>query len=50
MYRPTTSTLYQPLLFCAEGFNEIEDVVGRFFAEVDDELVARLLDDASAPA
>jgi phenylalanine-4-hydroxylase len=25
---------YQALLFCAEGFNETEDVVGAFFAEV----------------
>ena len=24
-------THYQPLLFCAEGFGEIEDVVGTFF-------------------
>ena len=43
-------THYQPLLFCAEGFDEIEDVVGTFFAEVDDELVERLMHDASAPA
>ena len=43
-------THYQPLLFCAEGFNEIEDVVGTFFAEVDDDLVARLMHDASTPA
>ncbi|HEY6687395.1 MAG TPA: hypothetical protein VI094_14420, partial [Propionibacteriaceae bacterium] len=43
-------THYQPLLFCAEGFNEIEDVVGTFFAEVDDDMVERLMHDASAPA
>jgi phenylalanine-4-hydroxylase len=43
-------THYQPLLFCAEGFDEIEDVVGTFFAQVDDEMVERLLHDASAPA
>ncbi len=43
-------THYQPLLFCAEGFNEIEDVVGTFFAEVDDDLVERLLHGASTPA
>jgi phenylalanine-4-hydroxylase len=43
-------THYQPLLFCAEGFDEIEDVVGAFFAQVDDETVQRLLHDASAPA
>ena len=40
----------QPLLFCAEGFDEIEDVVGTFFADVDDEMVERLMHDASARA
>ena len=43
-------THYQPILFCAEGFGEVEDVVGRFFTDVDDDLVGRLLHDASAPA
>ena len=43
-------THYQPILFCAEGFGEIEDVVGAFFTEVDDDQVQRLLHDASAPA
>jgi phenylalanine-4-hydroxylase len=43
-------THYQPALFCAEGFNEIEDVVGAFFADVDDDMVERLMHDASAPA
>jgi phenylalanine-4-hydroxylase len=43
-------THYQPLLFCAEGFNEIEDVVGTFFADVDDDMVERLLHGASTPA
>jgi phenylalanine-4-hydroxylase len=43
-------THYQPVLFCAEGFNEIEDVVGAFFADVDDDMVKRLMHDASAPA
>ena len=43
-------THYQPLLFCAEGFDEIEDVVGTFFADVDDEMVERLMHDASARA
>jgi phenylalanine-4-hydroxylase len=43
-------THYQPVLFCAEGFNEIEDVVGTFFADVDDDMVERLMHDASAPA
>ena len=42
-------THYQPILFCAEGFGEIEDVVGGFFTEVDDDAVARLLHDASTP-
>ena len=41
-------THYQPILFCAEGFGEVEDVVGTFFAEVDDDLVQRLLHDQSA--
>ena len=36
-------THYQPLLFCAESFDEIEDVVGGFFDTVDDELVAASL-------
>lgn len=43
-------THYQPVLFCAAGFNEIEDVVGTFFADVDDDMVDRLMHDASAPA
>jgi phenylalanine-4-hydroxylase len=43
-------THYQPILFCAEGFGEVEDVVGTFFAEVDDDQVQRLTHDATAPA
>jgi phenylalanine-4-hydroxylase len=43
-------THYQPILFCARGFGEIEDVVGGFFADVDDDLVECLVHDASAPA
>jgi phenylalanine-4-hydroxylase len=35
-------THYQPLLFCAEGFGEVEDVVGSFFESVDDHLVESL--------
>ena len=35
-------THYQPLLFCAESFDQIEDVVGAFFETVDDDLVAAL--------
>ena len=40
-------THYQPILFCARGFTEIEDVVGGFFADVDDDMVERLMHDAS---
>jgi len=36
-------THYQPLLFCADSFDQVEDVVGGFFDEVDDDLVERLL-------
>ena len=43
-------THYQPILFCAEGFTEVEDVVGGFFAEVDDTMVQRFTHEASAPA
>lgn len=43
-------TRYQPVLFCGDGFGEVEDVVGRFFDDVDDDLVQRLMHDASAPA
>jgi phenylalanine-4-hydroxylase len=35
-------THYQPLLFCADGFSEVEDVVGGFFEQVDDEHVDAL--------
>jgi phenylalanine-4-hydroxylase len=38
------------VLFCAEGFDEIEDLVGTFFADVDDDMVEQLMHDASAPA
>jgi phenylalanine-4-hydroxylase len=43
-------THYQPILFCADGFGEVEDVVGTFFAEVDDDQVQRLTHDATATA
>ena len=33
-------THYQPLLFCAQGFDEIEDVVGAFFERADDDYIA----------
>ena len=36
-------THFQPLLFCAESFSQVEDVVGGFFAAADDETVERLL-------
>ncbi len=35
-------THYQPLLFCADSFEQVEDVVGGFFDSVDDDSVARL--------
>jgi len=35
-------THYQPLLFCADGFSQVEDVVGGFFDTVDDALVEAL--------
>jgi phenylalanine-4-hydroxylase len=43
-------THYQPLLFCGDGFGEVEDVVGSFFADVDDDLVERLRQQAAATA
>ena len=43
-------THYQPILFCGDGFGQVEDVVGGFFAEVDDDHVQRLLRDVPAPA
>jgi phenylalanine-4-hydroxylase len=35
-------TKYQPVLFCADGMGELEEVVGGFFAEFDDDTPARL--------
>ena len=35
-------TSYQPVLFAAASFDELEDVVGGFFAEVDDDTPERL--------
>lgn len=35
-------THYQPVLYCAESIGEIEDVIGGFFAEMDDETPQRL--------
>jgi phenylalanine-4-hydroxylase len=39
-------THYQPVLFCADGMGELEDVVGGFFADFDDDTPARLRRDA----
>ena len=39
-------TKYQPVLFCAEGMAELEDVVGTFFASYDDDTPTRLRRDA----
>ncbi len=36
-------THYQPVLFCAESFDEVEDVIGGFFDSIDDDAVARLM-------
>jgi phenylalanine-4-hydroxylase len=41
-------TKYQPVLFCADGMGELEDVVGTFFASYDDDSPARLKRDAAA--
>jgi phenylalanine-4-hydroxylase len=35
-------TKYQPVLYCAESLDHLEDAVGRFFAEADDDTPARL--------
>ncbi|HET8759154.1 MAG TPA: phenylalanine 4-monooxygenase [Solirubrobacteraceae bacterium] len=39
-------TKYQPVLFCADGMGELEDVVGGFFADFDDDTPDRLRRDA----
>lgn len=41
-------TSYQPVLFCAESLDHLEDVVGSFFETVDDDLAARLRAEAAA--
>jgi phenylalanine-4-hydroxylase len=43
-------THYQPILFCADGFGEVEGVVGAFFAQVDDDQVQQLMREATASA
>lgn len=35
-------TKYQPVLYCAESMDQLEDVVGGFFAEADDDTPARM--------
>ena len=41
-------TEYQPVLFCAQSHDELDDVVGVFFDTVDDDLALRLRADAAA--
>ena len=41
-------TEYQPVLFCAESLDELDDVVSVFFDTVDDDLALRLRADAAA--
>lgn len=43
-------THYQPVLFAAESWQQVHDVVGGFFDAVDDDLAARLLAEASTTA
>lgn len=43
-------TKYQPILFAARGLGHLEDVVGDFFATVDDDRAAELRAQAGAPA
>jgi len=40
-------TEYQPVLFCAQSLDELDDVVGVFFDTVDDDLALRLRADAA---
>jgi phenylalanine-4-hydroxylase len=42
-------THYQPVLFCGESLEHVEDVVGGFFENADDALVERLLALVPAP-
>ena len=43
-------TAYQPVLFRAESLDHLEDVVGGFFATVDDDVAVRLHAGASSYA
>lgn len=36
-------THYQPLLFCADSFGQVEDVVGGFFETVDDDTLSAMI-------
>ena len=48
--RRTTSPTTSRSCSAPTGFGEVEDVVGTFFAEVDDDQVQRLTHDATATA
>jgi phenylalanine-4-hydroxylase len=39
-------THYQPVLFCADSFAHVEDVIGAFFQTVDDDAVSRYVQPA----
>jgi phenylalanine-4-hydroxylase len=41
-------TKYQPVLFCADGMDHLEDLVGTFFADYDDDSPARLRREGAA--
>ncbi len=41
-------THYQPVLFAARSWDQVQDVVGGFFATADDDAVARLLHESAA--
>jgi phenylalanine-4-hydroxylase len=43
-------TEYQPVLFCAESLDELDEVVGGFFESVDDDLTFKLRAEAAARA
>lgn len=45
---PYDITTYQPILFCAESLDHLDEVVGTFFERVDDDLTARLRAEAAA--
>jgi phenylalanine-4-hydroxylase len=43
-------TKYQPILFCAESMDHLEDAVGGFFRDFDDDTPARLRREGGVPA